>query len=82
MSVPKKLKKPLDYIMRCLHDAMELVFDYDHDPNFVPSPDEPMLFEMLHKQVTGNAAMSHIIIVTMRTRFAESGQSMERRKIP
>jgi hypothetical protein len=68
--------------MRCLHDAMELVFDYDHDPNFVPSPDKLVLFELLHKQVTGNAAMSHIIIITMRTRFAESGQVMERSKAP
>jgi hypothetical protein len=51
-------------------------------PNFVPSPDKLVLFELLHKQVTGNAAMSHIIIVTMRLRFAESGQVMERRKAP
>jgi hypothetical protein len=77
MSVPKKPKKPLDYAMRCMHDAMELVFDYDHDPNFVPSPDELVLFEMLHKQITGYAAMSFIIIQTMRSRFSEAAPGLE-----
>jgi hypothetical protein len=51
-----------------MHDAREVVFDYDHDPNFVPSPDELLLFEMLHKQIIGYAAMSLIIIQTMRSR--------------
>ncbi len=75
METPKKPKKPIDYIMRCMHDAMEHVFDYDHDPNFVPSSDELVLFEALHKQVTGFAAMSFIIIETMRRRFVESRSS-------
>jgi hypothetical protein len=51
---------------------MELVFDYDHDPNFVPSSDELVLFGALHKQITGFAAMSFIIIGTMRRRSAEA----------
>jgi hypothetical protein len=29
----KKPKQPLDYILRQMHDAMEMVFAYDHDPN-------------------------------------------------
>jgi len=33
------------------------------------------LFEALHKQVTGFAAMSFIIIETMRRRFVESRSS-------
>lgn len=77
MSVPKKPKMPLDYAMRRMHDAMELVFDYDHDPNFVPSPDELLLFEMLHKQIIGYGAMSLIIIQTMRGRFAEATPGLE-----
>jgi 3-methyladenine DNA glycosylase Tag len=79
MQTPKKPKKPIDYIMRCMHDAMELVFDYDHDPNFVPSRDELVLFEALHKQITGFAGMSYIIVETMRHRFAEAhAPDMER----
>jgi len=65
---PKKQKMPLDYALLKLHDAMEMVFDYDHDPNFVPSADQLVLFEMLHKQIAGFAAMSLIIIQTMRAR--------------
>ena len=59
---PKKPKMPLDYALRCMHDAMEMVFDYDHDPNFVPSADQLVLFEMLHKQIVGYSAMSLIIV--------------------
>jgi hypothetical protein len=65
---PKKPKKPLDYALRQMHEAMEIVFDYDHDPCFVPSADQLVLFEMLHKQIAGFAAMSLIIIQTMRER--------------
>jgi hypothetical protein len=68
MQTPKKPKVPLDYVLRQMHDAMEMVFAYDHDPNFVPSADELVLFEMLHKQITGYAAMSLIIVETMRKR--------------
>jgi hypothetical protein len=65
---PKKPKKPLDYALRQMHDAMEIVFDYDRDPCFVPSADQLVLFEMLHKQIAGYAAMSYVIIQTMRER--------------
>jgi len=68
MQRPKKPKQPLDYALRQMHDAMEMVFAYDHDPSFVPSADQLMLFEMMHKQVTGYAAMSIIIVQTMRER--------------
>jgi len=58
---------------------MELVFDYDHDPNFVPSRDELVLLESLHKQIAGFAGMSYIIVETMRHRFAEAhAPDMER----
>jgi hypothetical protein len=65
---PKKIKMPLDYALRCMHDAMEMVFDYDHDPNFVPSTDQLVLFEMLHKQIVGYSAMSLIILKEMHER--------------
>jgi hypothetical protein len=65
---PKKPKKPLDYALRQMHDAMEIVFDYDHDQSFVPDADQLVLFEMMHKQVNGYAAMSTIILQTMRER--------------
>jgi hypothetical protein len=65
---PKKQKMPLDYALRCMHDAMEMVFDYDHDPNFVPSADQLVLFEILHKQIVGYSAMSLIILNEMHER--------------
>jgi hypothetical protein len=65
---PKEPKLPLDYVLRQFHDAMEMVRAYDHDPCFVPNADQLVLFEMLHKQITGFAAMSHITIETMRER--------------
>ena len=65
---PKKIKMPLDYALLKLHEAMELVFDYDHDRNFVPSADQLVLFELLQKQVTGYVAMLIIIVETMRER--------------
>ena len=68
MHTPKKPKEPLDFKLRQMHDAMEMVFAYDHDPSFVPSIDQLVLFEMMHKQITGYAAMSLIIIKTMRER--------------
>jgi hypothetical protein len=65
---PKTPKLPLDYVLRQFHDAMEMVRAYDHDPCFVPNADQLVLFEMLHKQIAGYAAMSHSIIETMRER--------------
>ncbi len=49
-----------------------MLFAYDHDPNFVPSADQLLLIEMLHKQITGYAAMSIIIVETMRQRVDEA----------
>jgi hypothetical protein len=71
----KKPKLPLDYVMRRMHDTMEMVFAYDHDPSFVPSADQLLLFEMMYKQVTGYAAMFIIIIQTMRKRFTEAASA-------
>jgi hypothetical protein len=68
MESPRKPKLPLDHVLRKMHDAMEMLFAYDHDPNFVPSADQLVLFEMLHKQILGHCAMSHIILRTMRDR--------------
>ena len=65
---PKKTKKPLDHALRQMHDAMEMVFDYDHDPSFVPDADQLVLFELIHKQLVGFSAMSLIIVHEMRTR--------------
>jgi hypothetical protein len=69
---PKKRKLPLDYAMRQMHGAMEMIFDYDHDPNFVPSADQLVLFDLLQKQITWHAAMSILIVKTMRQRVNEA----------
>jgi hypothetical protein len=69
---PKKRKMPLEYAMRQMHEAMEMIFAYDNDPNFVPSADQLVLFELLHKQITGHAAMSILIVKTMRQRVNEA----------
>jgi hypothetical protein len=68
VNTPKKPKMPLDYALHQMHDAMEMVFAYDHDPSFVPSADQLVLFELLQKQVTGYVAMLIIIFETMRER--------------
>ena len=73
---PKKPKQPLDYILRQMHDAMEMVFAYDHDPNFVPSADEIVLLDMIQKQFAGYAAMSHIIVATLRQRAKEAEEEI------
>jgi hypothetical protein len=70
----KKPKQPLDYILRKMHDAMEMVFVYDHDPNFVPSADELVLLDMIQKQFAGYSAMAHIIVATLRQRAKEAGE--------
>jgi hypothetical protein len=72
---PKKPKVPLENVLRQMVEAMEMVFDYDHDPDFVPSADQLVLFEVLHKQVVGFTAMSHIIIDTMRRRAEEAASA-------
>jgi hypothetical protein len=69
---PKKPKLPLDFVMLKMHEAMEMLFAYDHDPNFVPSADQLVLLEMLHKQIAGYAAMSIVIVETMRQRVNEA----------
>jgi hypothetical protein len=77
-SPAKKPKQPLDYILRQMHDAMEMVFAYDHDPNFVPSADDLVLLDMIQKQFAGYSAMSHIIVATLRQRAREAGEAEER----
>ena len=69
---PKKPKLPLDFVMLKMHEAMEMLFAYDHDPNFVPSADQLVLLELLHKQITGYAATSIVIVETMRQRVNEA----------
>jgi hypothetical protein len=68
----KKPKQPLDFILRQMHDAMEMVFAYDHDPNFVPSADEIVLLDLIQKQFAGYSAMAHIIVATLRQRAQEA----------
>ena len=70
----KKPKQPLDYILRQMHDAMEMVFAYDHDPNFVPNADELVLLDMIQKQFAGYSAMAHIIVATLRQRALQAGE--------
>ena len=36
-------KKPIDFIMRQFHDAMELLLEYDRDHGFVPNADQLVL---------------------------------------
>jgi hypothetical protein len=82
---PKKIKMPLDYALLKLHEAMEMVFDYDHDPNFVPSTDQLVLFALLYKQIVGYQAMLLIILKEMHERAktaidAEAAHLAVRRK--
>ena len=44
-------KKPIDFIMRQFHDAMELLREYDRDQGFVPDADQLVLLEKLERQL-------------------------------
>ena len=44
-------KKPIDFIMRQFHDAMELLREYDRDQGFVPDADDLVLLEKLERQL-------------------------------
>jgi hypothetical protein len=72
---PKKRKAPLENVLRQMYEAMELVLDYHHDPDFVPSSDQIVLFEALHKQVVDFTALSNIIVETMHRRANEAAKA-------
>jgi hypothetical protein len=80
---PKKRKELLENVLRQMHETFEMVFDYDHDSDFVPSADQLVLFEVLHKQVVGYDAML-LIICTMRERakVSASAEIKARIKLP
>jgi hypothetical protein len=65
---PKKKKIPIACAVRRMHEGMEIMFAFDRDKSFLPSPNELMQFELVHKQITGHHAMSLIIIQDMRER--------------
>lgn len=69
----RKPKLPLDYVLRQMHDVMELIFAYDHDPSFVPNADQLVLFELIEKQFASYSAMLLSIARTMRGRAREAG---------
>jgi hypothetical protein len=62
-----------------MHDAMEMVFAYDHDPKFVPGADELVLLDMINKQFAGYSAMAHIIVATLRQRAKEATEMQHAR---
>jgi hypothetical protein len=64
----EKKKKSLKNAHRKFHNAMEIVFTYDRDKSFLPSPEQLVQFELIHKQISGYHAMSLIIIQEMRER--------------
>jgi hypothetical protein len=61
-------KKPLDFIMRQFHEAMELLLEYDRDQTFVPSPDQLVLLEQLHSKLRLFGPTSYILLHKMRDR--------------
>jgi hypothetical protein len=61
-------KKPLDFIMRQFHDAMEMLMEYEFDERFVASSDDLVLFEKLHTQLTRYLPISDIMVQRMRNR--------------
>jgi hypothetical protein len=61
-------KKPLDFILRQFHDAMEELLDYERDNSFVPSKDQLVLFARLHAQLRQFAFTLHVLNRKMRDR--------------
>ena len=52
-------KKPIDFIMREFHDAMELLRDYDRDRGFIPNADQLVLLEKLERQLLDCYILTH-----------------------
>jgi hypothetical protein len=61
-------KKPLDFILRQFHDAMDELLDYERDNSFVPSKDQLVLFARLHAQLRQFAFTLHVLNRKMRDR--------------
>ena len=61
-------KKPLDFILRQFHDAMEELLAYERDNSFVPSKDQLVLFARLHAQLRQFAFTLHVLNRKMRDR--------------
>ena len=61
-------KKPIDFIMRQFHDAMELLLDYDRDQGFVPDADQLVLLEKLERQLLDCLPAAYIAIHKLRER--------------
>jgi hypothetical protein len=62
-------KKPIDFIMRQFHDAMELLRDYDRDQGFVPDADQLVLLEKLERQLLDG----YILVPKLRERAKRIG---------
>jgi hypothetical protein len=65
-------KKPIDFIMRQFHDAMELLLDYDRDQGFVPDTDQLVLLEKLERQLLDHLPRAYIAIHKLRERVREA----------
>ena len=61
-------KKPIDFIMRQFHDAMELLREYDRDQGFVPDADQLVLLEKLERQLLDHLPAAYITIHKLRER--------------
>jgi hypothetical protein len=61
-------KKPIDYIMRTFHDAMDLLLEYDRDQGFVPNADQLVLLEKLERQLLDHLPAAYIAIHKLRDR--------------
>jgi hypothetical protein len=61
-------KKPLDFIMKQFHVAMDELLAYERDNSFVPSKDQLVLFARLHAQLRQFALTLHVLNRKMRDR--------------
>ena len=66
-------KKPIDFLMRQFHDAMELLLDYDRDQSFVPDADHLVLLEKLERQLLDQLPKAYIAIHKLRERATRIG---------
>jgi hypothetical protein len=68
-------KKPIDFIMRQFHDAMDLLLQYDRDQGFVPDADQLVLLEKLERQLLDHLPAAYIAIHKLRDRAKEARSS-------
>jgi hypothetical protein len=76
-SLKKYQKKPrlrVDDVLLQMHEAMESVYAYDRDRDYVPNANELAAFDLMKREMTGHCSMLFIIVQTMHDRAEKAAK--------